>query len=244
MGEGNKKVTRLRFCLVGLAMLFALAARADLVMVQESSDTNTFLTATIRVHDQQMRMDQQDTNGNTFSVIVNLTTRDSFTLIPKEKKFMKRSGAVIRKQMEDEMKISGGTNELDHAPARAMDTGRRETVAGYETKIYTWTGARGLTETLWVAENFPNYAALREDFARIDQFNESGPHRNAQPTMALLPGMVVKRVSAIKGREITMKLLSAKSEPVPATFFAVPPDYSLWKPQISANGNNPATPAK
>jgi Domain of unknown function (DUF4412) len=207
-----------------------IAARADLVMEQRSSSANDTNHITLKVHDDKMRMDQRDSDGYVFSVIIDLNTRDSITLFPRGKAFLKRSGTEIRQQMEAEAKASHGTNEMDNPPAKAGDTGKGEKVNGYEAEIYTWSGAGGLTETLWVATNFPGYESIRTELTKIDRFDASGPHKNAQPQTSLLPGMVVKEQKVIKGRTATITLISAKAEPVDASLFEMPADYSPWKP--------------
>ena len=229
-----------------LAALFAplIAARADLVMEQQSSDTNTTYRITIKLHADQMRMDEQDGKGHAFSVIVDLNTRDSITLMPNEKMFLKRSGVESLQLMEAEIAASHGTNDMDNAPVAPVNTGKIEKVGGYDTKIYTWSGARSLTETLWVATNFPDYESIRTDLAKIDRFDASGPHKNAQPELNLLPGMVVKAKREMKGQTAIITLISAREEPVDASLFELPADYTPWKPPAVSLTNSVTTPNK
>ncbi|HEX7570016.1 MAG TPA: DUF4412 domain-containing protein, partial [Verrucomicrobiae bacterium] len=169
-----------------------LTARADQMLVQASGDTNATYPATLRLHGNRMRLDQQENTNGGYAVIIDLDTRDSLTLLPKEKKFLKRSGADILKNLALDKKLFGGTNESYQVPAPAVATGKTETVNGYETEIYTWIGAHKLTETLWVTKGFSNYENIRRELAKLDRFNDAGPHRNAQPALSPLPGMVVK----------------------------------------------------
>jgi hypothetical protein len=108
-------------------------------------------------------------------------------------------------------------------------------VNGQNTEIYTWSGAQGVTATLWVARRFPNYDAIRMELAKLDRFNDSGPHRNAQPELSRLPGMVVKSETTARGRTVTNTLVSAKLEPVDASLFELPSGYSQWKPPANKN---------
>jgi hypothetical protein len=110
-----------------------------------------------------------------------------------------------------------------------VDTGKSELVNGQAAEIYTWSGARGLTETLWVDTNFPNFEATRAELSKMDHFNDAGPHRNAQPELSLLPGMVLKSESVLRGHKLTTTLVSLKLEPVDAALFELPKDYSPWK---------------
>jgi hypothetical protein len=228
-----------------LLVLFfpSIAARADLVMEQQFGDTNGTGHVVLKLHADKMRMDQQDIKSNTFSVIVDLNTRDSITLLATNKMFLKRSGAEIRRLMETAKKAAA-TNDLNLPPARAVDSGKAETVDGYDTEIYTWSGAHGVNETLWVATNFPNYAAIRNELARIDQFNRTGPHENAQPELSPLPGMVIKTQSTANGKTGTVTLVSAKAEPVDASLFELPADYVPWKSSVSQTNNTVTTTGK
>jgi hypothetical protein len=211
-----------------LALFFsAISLRADLILEQQSSDTNRTRVTILKLHGDKLRMDQPEDN---FSVIIDLSTRDSYTLLTTNKTYLKRLGSQVRRMMQEERTATGGTNEVDARPALAVDTGRAETVNGSNTEIYTWSGAHGLTETLWVAREFPNYDAIRPELLKLDQFNESGPHRNAQPALSLLPGMVIKSESAIKGHKTTTTLVSVKVEPVDPSLFDLPADYKPYKP--------------
>jgi hypothetical protein len=217
-----------------------VVARADLVMEQQSGITNVTDHIVLKVHGDKMRMDQRDSGGYVFSVIIDLNTRDSITLFPQGKTFLKKSGVQIRQQMDAETNTSHGTNAMDRPPARAADTGRTANVGGYDTEIYTWPGPNGLTETLWVATNFPDYKSIRTELARLDRFNASGPHKGAQPELSLLPGMVVKTENAAGGRKATTTLVSARAGPVDASLFKLPADYTPWKPPV-VQVTSPAT---
>jgi hypothetical protein len=231
---------RVKKSIITLAALAAAlgAARADLVMKQESGVTNVTDHVTVLVHDDKMRMEQRDQDGYTFSVIVDLNTRDSLTLFPRGKTFLKRSGAESRQMIETGIAASHGTNEMDSPPAPPRNTGNTAKVDGYDTGIYQWSGAGGLTETLWVATNFPGYSAIRTELAKIDRFNAAGAHRNAQPELAPLPGMVVKAEKTANGRKTIITLVSARTAPVPASLFELPADYSPWTPPVVLQTTN------
>jgi hypothetical protein len=240
----NRSGARRKKSIFTLAALAAglVAVRADLVMEQESGITNVTDRVTVKMHGDKMRMDQQDGNGRALSVIVDLNTRDSITLMPKEKMFLKRSGAEGRQIIETGRAAAHGTNDMDNPPAPPVNTGLTAKVGGYDTGIYQWSGAGGLTETLWVATNFPGYSAIQTELGKIDRFNASGAHRNAQPELGLLPGMVVKAEKTVNGRKTIITLVSAKVEPVPASLFELPADYSPWKPPVLRQTTN-AMPA-
>jgi hypothetical protein len=225
----SARVKKPIFMFAALAVPF-VATRADLVMEQQSGNATATDHITLKVHGDKMRMDQRDKDGYVFSVIIDLNTHDSLTLFPQGKSFLKRSGAEIREQMDAERITPPGTNKMSDTPARAVDTGTTAQVGGYDTEIYTWSGPNGLTETLWVATNYPDYESIRTELAKLDRFDASGPHKDAQPKLSLLPGMVLKAEKAAGGRKVTTTLISARIEPVDAALFELPADYSPWKP--------------
>ena len=211
-------------------VLLAVPARADLEIVQQASDTNAPFPATMRLRGDKLRLDQQQNTNGGFVVIIDLNTRDSFTLLPKEKKFLKRSGADILKNLAlDKMLFGGGTNQLYLPPAPAQATGRIEPIGGFDAEIYSWSGAGSTTETLWVAKGFPDYEKIRIELAKLDQFNAAGPHPGAQPELSPLPGMVVQTELPVGERKIKVRLVSAKTASLDAKLFAVPVDYSPWE---------------
>lgn len=213
-----------RISIFGFLLFSASTLRADLVLEQQSTDADHTEHTTLKLHGDKMRMDEP---GEYFSVIVDLNTRDSISLFTNIKKYLKRSGAEIRQQMEKGKQAS--TNDLTAPPAPAVDTGNSATVNGLKTEIYTWQGANGLVETLWVATNFPDYAAIKPELVKLDKFNTTGPHSNAQPPLSSLPGMVIKSESLFKGHNTTTTLESVKLEPVAPSVFELPSDYTLYQ---------------
>ncbi len=219
------------FFFLATVWLAAVAARADLEIVQRASDTNAPFPATLRLRGDKLRLDQQQNTNGSYVVVIDLNTRDSFTLLPKEKKYLKRAGADILKNLALDKKLfGGGTNELYLPPAPAQATGRSEAVGGYDAEIYSWSGAGGMTQTLWVAKGFPDYEKIRTELAKLDRFNAVGPHPGAQPELSPLPGLVVQSELPVGERKIKVRLVSAKTAPLDAELFAVPADYSPWEP--------------
>ncbi len=225
------------FCFLATAV-----ARADLILEQQSDDSTVTNHVIVKVHGDKMRMDQTNTKGRDFSVVVDMNTRDSITLLPKVKMFLKLSGAEVRAQIEVKNKTATN-NEANLLPAPCMDTGKGDKVDGFDTEIYTWRGAYGISKTLWVATNFPNFESIRKEIAKIDQFNISGPHRNVQPEMSLLPGMALKTQSIGGGQTNIIYTISVKQEPVEPALFELPPDYTPWK-QPPATPGGAVAPAR
>jgi hypothetical protein len=156
-------------------------------------------------------------------------------LIPKEKTADIHPGANFKSELEVYKKGYGETNAMFATPARPVDTGKSEKVGNYETEIYSWDGPNGMKETLWVAKNFPGYEKIKDDLDKLDEWNSSCIVKDMEPDLRLLPGMVVKKQTALGGRTgngqlVTVSLVSAKIEPVDPSVFEVPSDYTESKP--------------
>jgi hypothetical protein len=206
-------------------------ARADLILEQQSVDTNGTARIVLKLHGGKMRMDETDSKGGNFSVIADLQTHDALTLLPATRQYLRRTGLQVQRQIEAALKTAGpATNEISRQPDLPRDTGRAESVEHFQAEVYTWSGAYGLSKTLWVATNFPNYASIRRELAQIDHYNVSGPHRNAQPEVARLPGMVVRSQNVVRGNTNVTTLVSVKQEPLDPSLFELPPGYTLWQP--------------
>ena len=227
-------------CLILLGSL--TASRADLTLQQKADDGKHVRDLTTKIHGDKMRLDvTRDTN--TLNIIIDMATRDSMTLVPETKTYVKRSGAELRAQAEARKKTAG-TNapDMDTPSAAAVDTGKAETIGGLDTEIYTWAGGHNLKETLWVAKDFPNYKLIQAELAKVDAYNRAGAHRNAQPEMSLLPGMVVRMEIIADDQKGTNTLVAATVEPLDASLFELPPDYTLEKPLPRPALKAPTTP--
>jgi hypothetical protein len=213
-------------------------AQADLVIRQQVVRSNVITNdVIISIHGDKIRSEQlADKNGRGGVIYINdLATHDSVMLMPKNKSVMRNSGANFKSEMETMKKVYGETNAIFFAPSRPVDTGKSEEVGDYKTEVYSWNGLNGTKETLWVAENFPNYDNIKADLDKLDEWNSSGVGKGMEPDLRLLPGMVVKKQTAVGGRIgngqlVIISLVSVKIEPVDSTVFEVPSDYAEFKP--------------
>ncbi|HEV2693472.1 MAG TPA: DUF4412 domain-containing protein [Verrucomicrobiae bacterium] len=214
-----------------LILLGSLAiSRADLTVEQKADDGRHIRLLTTKIHGNKMRLDvRHDTNM--LNIIVNLDTRDSWTLTPETKTYLQRSGADLQLVAAARRKAAG-TNalEMDAPSALPVNTGKTEKIGELKAEIYTWSGAHDLKETLWVAKDFPNYKAIQTELAKVDVYNRAGAHRNGQPELSLLPGMVLRTEISTDGQKGTNTLVSATVDAVDASQFELPAGYTLWKP--------------
>lgn len=233
------------FSLIAL-IVSAASARADLVMHEQADfgGSNNLISITVRIHGDKVRQDIAGLGAGDMSVIKDANTGDSIALMPQQKLFTK-TGAKAK-----------DTNSPDAALSKPVDTGSSEIVGGYDAKIFAWAADRklwndtnGMVETLWVAADFPNFANIKADLAKLDRANVSFPGKGMQPEISALPGMVVKSRLIVKlggiVQTINIMLLSAKKEPVDPSIFEVPADYKEWtRPQSPGQPAPAAAPGK
>ena len=155
--------------------------------------------------------------------------------MPKIKSYMKRSGAQVLEEVETARKTANGTNVMILPPVKPVDTGKAETVNGHPAEIFKWSGPNDLAKTLWVAKDYPDFDRLKVELAKIDRFNDTGPHPAAQPDESPLPGMIVQTLNEIKEHKLIVTLVSARIEPVDPSDFEIPADFSAWKPPTQTN---------
>jgi len=193
------------------------AARADLVIQNQSilsNETNIFTT---KIHGDKIRDDSDDDSGISF--IKNANTGDMTILWNKKKTFINRPGAKAIEQIKKMNKQSGD------AKRKLLDTGKSEKVDGYDTEIYSLSDNNGMTVTYWVAKDYPNYQRLKTYLAKYDEANFAGIGNNSPIEISKLPGMLVKAQSVTKDFTHTRTLISIKEEPVDESIFEIPKDY-------------------
>jgi hypothetical protein len=205
---------------------------ADLVIRQQAVQPLATNDLTTKIHGDKIRIEQFNPRTGGLINIADLVTRDSVTFSPKQKSYMKQWGTNTPNIEASLKKAFGETNALFAAPAKPVATGKTEKVGDYETEVYSWSSPKGMVQTLWVAKDFPNYAAIKTDRDKLDEWNSYAATKGSQPDLRQLPGMVVKTQTDIQGRTIVVTLISAKVEPVDPSEFEIPSDYTAWKPPV------------
>ena len=201
--------------LASLALVCAATSvRADLVTQQQIVTPNYTGEATIKIKGTKIRMDMYVGQPRALSTITDLNTGDTINLLHTQKLYLKSSGKPMK-----QAKPSGTASQ---APV-LRPTGKTQKVGDYDTELYSWTNSRGITGTVWVAKNYPDYARIRADYAMLDK--TPGADTDITPALSTLPGMVVRSQVAGGGQTITLALISAKEGPLDASLFGIPRDY-------------------
>ncbi len=192
----------------------ATGSRADLTLQQQIVTPNYNGVTTMKIKGTKVRMDLYAGEPQAQSTITDLDTGETISLMHSQKLFLKSPGAPMNRP-----KPSGARS----AAPQPRATGKTQKVGDYDTELYTWSNARGITGTAWVAKNFPDYARIRNDIAVLDK--TAGTDNDTSPELSMLPGMVVRSSVSGGGQTITLALISAKETPLDTSSFAVPRDY-------------------
>ena len=225
-----------RFIVLIALISSAFAARADLVMREQADfgSPSNLITITFKIHGDKVRQDLTGGETGDMSVIKDAATGDSIVLMHQKKLFTKPAAKTK------------DIRSPDAALSKPLDTGKSDTVGGYDAEIFAWAADRklwndtnGMVETLWVAKDFPNYENIKADLAKLDRANVSFPGKGMQPEISTLPGMVMKSRLIVKMggivQTINITLVSAKEEPVDPSIFEVPGEYKEWNPPPPPN---------
>jgi hypothetical protein len=212
------KLNKLLCALILLALVFIITtAQADLVMEQNVIGPESTNDAVIKIKGDKIRADSAERGDS--SMMIDLNTGDEFTLLHKQKEVVKTSTSSMQFRKTAYYAKAVAANAKLPKP---QDTGKTEIVNGYDAEIYTWTNSRGMTETLWVAKNFPNFEKIKNDLAKLDKLNASNMEKMT-PDQSTLPGMLLKMqwsgIGDESGLTVTTTLVSAKEESIDDSVF-------------------------
>ena len=206
-----------------------LLSRADLIIQQQGISDGVTNNVTVSIHENWKREDVVSDQIGQFSIINDMNTFDQTILEFKTKTFRITSGSKVKEFIRKSEDNSGDKNTV----SEPSDTGMRERVGEFETKIFIWTNGKNITNRLWVAQNYPNYDAIKPCLLRLDEFRRQGLDKMNEPPVAGLPGMVVKKEQIIRGQSRVVKLIATKTEPVEASLFEIPSGYTEYKSQTT-----------
>ena len=212
--EGRKDYrAAMKRIFISLALVCAAGVRADLITQQQIVTPNYTGVAAIMIKSTRIRMDTYVGQPQALSTITDLNTGETITLLHTQKLYLKSPGQL--------MKQARPAGTVSRAPV-PQPTGKTQKVGNYDTELYMWTNSRGITGTVWVAKNDPEYARIRTDYAVLDK--TAGADTDMTPALSALPGMVVRSQVTGGGQTITLALISAQEGPLDASLFGIPRD--------------------
>ena len=205
---------KVRASLLALAASLA-CAQADLVLVQKVDGAGQSGEQTIRIKGTKSRADI----SQSLSILTDSATGDAVTLKHSDKAFMKIPAAQTRAMTEEMKKRRGNA-----APPELKSTGKKEKVGDRECEIFT-CDLGGLTVTYWFARDYPNFAAIQEQLAALQASGLGGGAAGVMPDPKTFPGMALKTEMELRGKKVTVTIVSVKDEPVDAAVLNIPAGY-------------------
>ncbi len=217
-------------CLLAFLALCA-TARADLTVVQKMEGTEGLHKITFKIKGDKARVEVSPQ----VTTIVDAKTGDLTTLLNDQKTVMRISGE--RAKAMAEMAKSFVKQET---PEQGLPkpTGRKETIAGYETEEYV-TESPKYKASYWVAKSYPNYQSILQQMALL-QRGAFAEITKGMPDYHALPGLPLRTKIKTPGQEeITSTIESVSLAPLPASEFSVPAGYSEMKMPDFLGGQQP-----
>ena len=203
-----------QFLALSAILCATVGAQADLVLQQQITAAKYTGVTTMKVKGTKVRLDLYAGQPQAVSTLTDLSTGENITLMHNQKMFLKTPGTPM-----NQARPSGTASK---APL-PQNTGKKQKVGDYDTELYSWSNARGITGTAWVAKNYPDFARIKADLAMLDKTADADD--DTSPQVSLLPGMVVRSQVSGGGQTLTLALISAKEGSVDSSNFVIPRDY-------------------
>jgi hypothetical protein len=201
--------------LIFLALVCAVVGtRADLVMQQQINTPAYNGVVVMKIKGTKIRTDMYTGQPQAISTIMDLNTGETIMLLHTQKLYFRTAGRPVKQAKSSNLALQGPVPQ---------PTGKNQKVGDYDTDLYMWTNSRGITGTIWVAKNYPDYARIQADYAVLDR--TTGSDKEMTPALSTLPGMAVRSQVAGGGQTITLALISAKEGPLDTSLFGIPRDY-------------------
>ena len=213
--------------LLVLSICLLLPARADLTLVQKVEGTGQGGEMTIKIKGDKARIDASPK----MTTIIDGKTGEITNVMNDQKKILRISADKMRAATEMIGKFNGKKEQVEKA--KLTPTGKKETIAGYETEQYLYE-TPGFKATYWIAPKYPDGASILKQLQSLNS-EAWNPKRIGMPDYRDFPGLPLKTVVSVGGSDVTTTLTAVKQDPVNDAEFAIPADFQEVKmPDMSA----------
>ena len=202
-----------------LTLTLATSARADLTITQEVQQDGggQKMTMTMKIKDQQMRMDATPQA----TTIIDLKTGDTTTFVHDQKMIIKASGAKL-KEMQKQALAQNGDTKVE--PPKA--TGKKETINGYACEEYE-VNANGGKMDLWITKDVPAAEKAMAELSAI-----GGPTDPVQAALKAqgFSGFPMRTTVEMPGMgKTTVTVVGLNEKPIDASESTAPAGYHEMK---------------
>ncbi len=203
----------LTFCLTS-------AARGDVTITQKVEGAGPVDTMVMKIKGDKARVEP----NAQMTMIMDSKTGDMLNLMNEQKKFIRISSAQVKAVAG----LANGDKDEDAASTKPAlkATGRKETILGYEAQEYV-TETPSFKATYWISTTYPGAKEITQQLQAVSNVWKSAAKH--MPDMRDFPGLPLRSVVTVNGKEITSTLVSAKQDSLGDEEFVVPKDYQEIK---------------
>ncbi len=200
-------------------LLAAFIARADVTIEQKIESSIINGTSVTKIKGDMMRIESPAPAGlGSMATIVDLGKGKATTLMAAQKMAMQMDLSAAKQAAEA---AAGGQGGAKITPPKS--TGQKEKVGEWMADVYELASPAG-TMKIWVARDFPNAAAIKE---QMNKLSKAAVGSSTDLSQFDLPGMVVKTEITSPQMKMTSTLVSVKEGPVADSEFTVPTGYNV-----------------
>ena len=210
------------------ASLVLMSTWADVVVVQTLDSAMMKGEMVMKVKGDKVRTDMPAGMMGSMTVLMDVKAGESVTLM---------HGPKMMLRMKTGDALAAAAAAVDSAKIqKPKATGQKEKVGTWDTEIFEAETGIGPAR-MWVAKDFPNYAAIQKELKRISEATTKG--KTFDPSNFDLGGMVVKSEMSSPVGKIVSTLVRAETKDLDAKEFEVPQGYTEQKlpaiPGLKAN---------
>lgn len=206
-----------------LLLIFCLtsAARGDLTITQKIEGAGPVDTMVMKIKGDKARVEP----NAKMTMIIDNKTGEMLNLMNEQKKFMRISSAQISAVAD--LATGAGKDDAASEKPSLKATGRKETILGYEAQEYV-SETPSFKASYWISTTYPGAKEITQQLQAVSRnvWKSAAKH---MPDMRDFPGLPLRSVVTMNGKEITSTLVSAKQDSLGDDEFVVPKDYQEIK---------------
>ncbi len=209
--------------------LVLISSRADVTVVQTLDSAMMKGEMVMKVKGDKARTDMPAGMMGNMTVLMDVKAGESITLMHGPK-------MMLRMKTGDAMAAAAAAVDATKIQ-KPKATGQTEKVGAWDAEVFEAETGMGPAR-MWVAKDFPNYAAVQKELKRISDATTKG--KTFDPSNFDMGGMVVKSEMSSPVGKIISTLVRVDTKSLDAREFEVPQGYTEQKmPAIPGLKSNP-----
>ncbi|MDQ2918917.1 MAG: DUF4412 domain-containing protein [Verrucomicrobiota bacterium] len=197
------------------------AAHGDVTITQKIEGAGPVDTMVMKIKGDKARVEP----NAKMTMIIDNKTGEMLNLMNEQKKFIRISSAQAKAVVD--LATSAGKDEASAEKPSLKATGRKETILGYEAEEYI-SETPSFKATYWISTTYPGAKEITQQLQAVSNnlWKSAAKH---MPDMRDFPGLPLRSVVTVNGKEITSTLVSAKQDSLGDDEFLPPKDFQEIK---------------